>query len=320
MPDSPSVRNVIVLGSGPAGLTAALYLSRANLAPLLFAGPMAGGQLTTTTEVENFPGFPEGIHGPALMENMEKQAVRYGTEIVHEKIERVDFGRRPFDLHSGENSYRAHTVIIATGASPKLLGIPGEQKYWNYGVHTCAVCDGGFYRKKEIAVVGGGDSAMEEASYLSKLASKVYVIHRRDQLRASKIMAERALANPKLEFVWNAAPVEVFGDTEGQFQKCRGIRIKDTRNGEVRDLAVSAMFVAIGHTPNTAFLGGALDTDEAGYLKVNGHQQTSVPGVFAAGDVHDTHYRQAITAAGMGCAAALEAERYLVREGLAGSG
>lgn len=316
MSETPAVRNVIVLGTGPAGLTAALYLSRANLSPLVLAGPMAGGQLTTTTEVENFPGFPEGVMGPKLMDDMEKQAMKYGAEIIYERIDRVDFSQRPLRLYSGDTEYRAHAVIVATGASPKLLGIKGEEKYWNHGVHTCAVCDGGFYRKKEVAVVGGGDSAMEEASYLTKLCSKVYVIHRRDELRASKIMADRALANPKMEFLWNSAPVEVLGDTEGQFQKTRGLRIKDTKTGALRDIEVSAMFVAIGHTPNTGFLGGVLKTDDAGYLIVNGHQETNIPGVYAAGDVHDTHFRQAITAAGMGCASALEAERYLVREGL----
>ncbi|MDX2176690.1 MAG: thioredoxin-disulfide reductase [Candidatus Sumerlaeia bacterium] len=312
-----SIRNTVILGTGPAGLTAALYLGRANLAPLVFAGNLPGGQLTTTTEVENFPGFPEGVLGGKLMEDMDAQARKYGAEIEYELVERIEFDARPFTLHAGGKAYRAQTVIIATGASPRLLGVPGEQTYWNHGVHTCAVCDGGFYKGKDVVVVGGGDSAMEEASYLTKLANKVYVVHRRGELRASKIMADRALANPKIEFVWDSAVDEVLGEKAGNFNKANRVRVKNLKSGETREIAASAMFIAIGHVPNTKFLGGALATDEEGYLKVDHHQQTSIEGVFAAGDVHDRNFRQAITAAGMGCASALEAERYLTRMGLA---
>lgn len=317
MADTPEVRNAIILGSGPAGLTAALYLGRANLKPLVMAGAMVGGQLTTTTEIENFPGFPEPVLGGKLMTDMEEQARRNGAEIAYEAAESIDFSQRPFAIKSGDTVYRAHTIIIATGASPRLLGLPSEKTYWNHGVHTCAVCDAGFYKGKEVVVVGGGDTAMEEASYLTKLCSKVTVIHRRDQLRASKVMADRALSNPKITFVWDSVVDEVIGAKVGRFDKANAVRVKNLKTDAVTEIPASAMFVAIGHIPNTGFLGGALKADEEGYLIVDHHQQTSVPGVFAAGDVHDRHYRQAITAAGMGCAAALEAERYLVREGIA---
>lgn len=316
MTAAPEVRNVVIIGSGPAGLTAGIYTSRANLKPLLLCGPMVGGQLTTTTDIENFPGFPEPKGGPELMRDMEEQARRNGAEIEYEAVESIDTGSRPFALKVGERIVHAHAVIVCTGASPRMLGMPFEQAYWNRGVHTCAVCDGGFYKGKEVVVVGGGDTAMEEASYLTKLASKVTVVHRRDSLRASKVMAERALNNPKIAFEWDTVVADGYGDTEGKFPKLRGLVLKNVKTGATKEFPTAAIFMAIGHVPNTGFLGAEVKKDDEGYLIVDHHQQTNVPGLFAAGDVHDRHYRQAITAAGMGCAAALEAERYLVREGL----
>ncbi len=317
MASDQEIRKAVIIGSGPSGWTAAIYLSRANLSPVVYCGAQIGGQLTTTTEVENFPGFPTGIEGPELMTHMEEQAKRTGTEIVYEVIERVDFGQRPFKLHTSKTEILTHAVVIATGASPRMLGLPTEQTYWNRGVHTCAVCDGGFYKGKTVAVIGGGDSAMEEASYLSKLASQVIVVHRRDELRASKIMADRALSNPKIKFEWNSTPHEVIGDLTGKFPRMTGLKLKDTRDGSIREITADAMFLAIGHNPNSKVLGGAVATDENGYVIVDHHQKTNIPGVYAAGDIHDHTYRQAITAAGYGCAAALEVERYLTREGLA---
>jgi len=317
MASDQEIRKAVIIGSGPSGWTAAIYLSRANLSPVVYCGAQIGGQLTTTTEVENFPGFPTGIEGPELMTHMEEQAKRTGTEIVYGVIERVDFGQRPFKLHTSKTEILTHAVVIATGASPRMLGLPTEQTYWNRGVHTCAVCDGGFYKGKTVAVIGGGDSAMEEASYLSKLASQVIVVHRRDELRASKIMADRALSNPKIKFEWNSTPHEVLGDLTGKFPRMTGLKLKDTRDGSIREITADAMFLAIGHNPNSKFLGGAVATDENGYVIVDHHQKTNIPGVYAAGDIHDHTYRQAITAAGYGCAAALEVERYLTREGLA---
>ncbi|HMX62406.1 MAG TPA: thioredoxin-disulfide reductase [Candidatus Sumerlaeota bacterium] len=317
--NSNEIRNVVIVGSGPAGWTAAIYLSRANLSPVVYAGAQVGGQLTTTTEVENFPGFPEGRDGPELMADMEAQAKRYGTEIVYEEIESIDAKSSPFTLKAGGGAViKAHAIIICTGASPKMLGLPGEKTFWSRGVHTCAVCDGGFYRGKTVAVVGGGDSATEEATYLAKLADKVYLIHRREELRASKIMAERALKNPKIEPLWNTVVEDVGGDLSGKFPKTTHLKLKNLKDNSRNDLPVDAMFVAIGHTPNTKFLNGAFTADENGYLIVNDAQETNVEGVYAAGDVHDHVYRQAITAAGYGCKAALEVERYLTRKGLVG--
>ncbi len=312
------INNVVIVGSGPAGWTAAIYLSRANLSPVVYAGAQVGGQLTTTTEIENFPGFPHGKDGPELMADMEAQAKRYGTAVVYEEIQSIDFSQTPFLLKAGGGEVRAHAIIICTGASPKMLGLPGEKTFWNRGVHTCAVCDGGFYKGKPVAVIGGGDSATEEATYLAKLCSKVYLVHRRDELRASKIMAERALKNEKIEMVWNSVPEDVVGDTTGKFPKTTGLRVKNVKDGSVRELAIDAMFIAIGHKPTTDFLKGTLKTDENGYLIVNESQETNIEGVYAAGDVHDHVYRQAITAAGFGCKAALEVERYLTRKGLTG--
>ncbi len=314
--EAQDVEKVVVVGSGPAGWTAAIYLARANLSPVVFAGAQVGGQLTTTTDVENFPGFPKGVDGPELMMHMEEQAKNYGARIHYEEISNVDLGTRPFVLETGKKEIRAHTIIICTGASPKMLKLDSEQTYWNRGVHTCAVCDGGFYKGKKVAVIGGGDSAMEEATYLAKLAERVYVVHRRDELRASAIMAERALNNSKIEFVWNHVVDEVLGDTSGKFPKVTGLRLKSTKDDSTQELEVEAMFIAIGHTPNSSFLNGSLKLNDEGYLVVSDRQETSVEGVYAAGDIHDTHYRQAITAAGYGCKAALEVERYLTREGL----
>lgn len=312
-----SIHNAIICGSGPAGYTAGIYLSRANLKPLLIAGPMVGGQLTTTTVIENFPGFPEGVDGNKLMMDMEQQAKNNGTEIEYEQATSIRREADHFVIETTAGTRRGRTVVICTGASPKMLNLPSEQTFWNYGVHTCAVCDGGFYKGKQVVVVGGGDSAMEEASYLAKLCEKVYIVHRRDELRASAVMAKRVLDNPKIELVWNSTVSEIVGEVLGQHKKkVQVVRTKNLVDGSTRDLEVSAMFVAIGHTPNTAWLNGFVELEETGYLKVDHHCNTSVEGVFAGGDVHDHHYRQAITAAGFGCMAALEAERYLSRQGV----
>ncbi|MBI1293031.1 thioredoxin-disulfide reductase [bacterium] len=310
------IHNVVIIGSGPAGWTAGIYLGRANLSPVLYCGAQVGGQLTTTTEIENFPGFPEGRDGPELMMDMEAQAKKYGTQIVYDTIKSVDLSKRPFTLRTEDSEFQAHSIIIATGASPKMLNLPGEKTFWNRGVHTCAVCDGSFYRGKTVAVVGGGDSAMEEAMYLAKLCAKVYVVHRRAELRASRIMADRALATPNMEFLWNSTIADVIGDTSGKFPKTTGLILKSTVDESTREVAVDAMFLAIGHTPNSAFLGGQVEVDDAGYIVVNEAQQTNVEGVYAAGDIHDHVYRQAITAAGFGCKAALEVERFLARQGV----
>ncbi len=303
------VRNVIVIGTGPAGLTAAIYAARAELKPLVIEGLQAGGQLTITTDVENFPGFPEGIMGPELMDNMRKQAERFATEFVSGDVSKVDLSQRPFKVWVGDDEYRAKTVIISTGAKARLLGLDNELRLMGRGVSACATCDGFFYKDKEIVVVGGGDSAMEEAVFLTKFGKRVRVVHRRDELRASKIMQERALANDKIEFVWNASPVDVLGD-----ETVTGLRVKDTKTGEESDLECDGVFMAIGHTPNTQIFEGQIDLDESGYIDAT-DTKTNVTGVFACGDVQDTVYKQAITAAGSGCQAALEAEKLLEEEG-----
>ncbi|HET9488228.1 MAG TPA: thioredoxin-disulfide reductase [Methylomirabilota bacterium] len=304
-----TVRKVIIVGSGPAGYTAAIYAARANLAPLLFTGVQAGGQLMLTTLVENYPGFVDGLMGPDLMEAFRKQAERFGTEMIAEDVTAVDFTRRPLVVKVGDTEYEGHTVIIATGATAKLLGLPAEMGLMGRGVSTCATCDGFFFKDQDIMVVGGGDSAMEEALYLSRLGRRVSVVHRRDALRASKIMQERALKNPKIEFIWNSAVEDVMDPAKG---KVTGVRLRNVQTGERSERAVDGLFIAIGHEPNTRILQGQVDLLPNGYVKVvPGTTQTSVPGVFAAGDVQDFTFRQAVTAAGSGCMAALEAERYL---------
>jgi thioredoxin reductase (NADPH) len=299
---------LVIVGSGPAGYTAALYAARANLNPLLFEGTQPGGQLTITSDVENFPGFPEGILGPELMEKMRKQAERFGTRFEMGEITRVDLSRRPFQLWSDDRLFTADALIVATGASAKWMNLPSEKKYQGRGVSACATCDGFFFRGVEVAVVGGGDTAMEEATFLTKYATKVYVLHRRDELRASKIMQDRARKNPKIDIVLSVVIDEILGDAKA----VTGLRLKSTKDGSVRDLPVKGVFMGIGHEPNTRIFKGQLAMNDVGYLTVKlPTTATSVPGVFAAGDVSDPSYRQAISAAGTGCMAAIDAERFL---------
>ncbi len=304
-------RNVIILGSGPAGYTAALYAARARLRPLVLKGLDAGGQLMLTTEVENYPGFADGIMGPELMEQMEKQAERFEAELLHQSATRVDLSQRPFGVWAGDHEYRAHTVIISTGASAKWLGVPGEDTLRGRGVSSCATCDGFFFRDRKLVVVGGGDTAMEEATFLTKFASTVTIVHRRDEFRASQIMIDRAMNDPKIDVRWNATIEEILGDGA-----VTGARLRDTATGEEEVVETDGVFVAIGHTPNTTLFEGQLDLED-GYIPVQEPRTlTSEPGVYAAGDVVDRIYRQAITAAGMGCKAAIDAERFLASHGI----
>lgn len=307
--------NVAIIGSGAAGYTAAIYAARANLSPVIIQGSQPGGQLTITTDVENFPGFENGILGPELMETMGKQAERFGTKMVYDMVVKVDLHATPkvLQLESGD-TITADSVIVATGATAKLLGLPSESELMGYGVSACATCDGFFFGGKKIAVVGGGDSAMEEANFLTKFASEVTLIHRRDEFRASKIMVDRTLANPKVKVLYNKGVEEVLGSKDGGVT---GLRLRDTVTGEVSDFATEGLFLAIGHVPNTQIFQGVLDLKESGYIKVTpGTTRTNVEGVFAAGDVADDSYRQAITAAGSGCMAALDAERWLATKGI----
>jgi len=298
-----------IIGSGPAGLTAAIYASRADLDPLMIEGVAAGGQLMLTTDVENYPGFPDGIMGPELMELFKKQAVRFGTRVVTSDVSRVDLSQRPFKLWVGNDEYTTESIIVSTGASARWLDVPGEDKLRGYGVSACATCDGFFFRDRPIVVVGGGDSAMEEALFLTKFASRVTVVHRRDEFRASKIMATRVLEHEKIDVRWNTVVDEVLGDGAVE-----GVRLRDVSSDTVEDFATEGVFVAIGHDPNTELFKGQLELDDKGYLKVFANTATSVDGVFGAGDVVDHTYRQAITAAGMGCQAAIDVERWLERE------
>ena len=306
-----SAHDVVIIGSGPAGLTAALYTARANLTPVVVEGLLAGGQLMQTTEVENYPGFPEGIMGPELMEKFKAQAARFGAKFIAGDAASVDFSKRPFTIETDEGTVTARAVIVATGASPKILGIPGEKEYAGRGVSYCATCDGFFFRNQEIVVVGGGDTAMEEANFLTRFGSRVTVVHRRDAFRASKIMGDRLIANPKARVLWNSAVSEVKGDGV----KVSSVVVKNLKNGESREEPCNGFFVAIGHEPNTSLFKSVLPLNGEGYIKLEAHGSfTNIEGVFAAGDVHDHVYRQAVTAAGAGCRAAIDCERWLAAQ------
>jgi thioredoxin reductase (NADPH) len=304
------IRKVIIIGSGPAGLTSAIYASRANLEPLVFEGSQPGGQLTITTEVENYPGFPDGIQGPELMDNLRKQAHRFGAETHFAHVDKVDLSQKPYKVHVGNDTYETHTIIIATGASARLMGLESESKLMGFGVSACATCDGFFYKGKEIIVVGGGDSALEEAIYLTRFASKVTLVHRRDELRGSRIMQQRVFDHPKIDVKWNSVVDEYLGDPMAG--GLVGVNLKDTKTGEITKFDCDGAFVAIGHKPNSSLVDDVLELDSTGFIITQpGTSITSVSGVFAAGDIQDSKYMQAITAAGSGCQAALDAERYI---------
>jgi thioredoxin reductase (NADPH) len=302
------LRKVIIIGTGPAGYTAALYTARANLKPLVFAGPEPGGQLTLTTLVENYPGFAEGIMGPELMDQMKRQCERFGAEIVHDAVTRVDFNKSPFEIFVGDQKYAAATVIISTGASAKWLGLESERQLRGHGVSSCATCDGAFFRNQELIVVGGGDVAMEDSTFLTKFASKVTIVHRRDSLRASKIMQERAFKNPKISFIWDSVVEEIHDASQ---KTVTGVTLRNVKTNERTQMRCDGVFIAIGHKPNTEIFKGQIDLDEQGYVKTKHRTMTNIEGVFAAGDVVDHYYRQAVTAAGMGCMAAMDVEKYL---------
>jgi thioredoxin reductase (NADPH) len=304
-------KRLIIIGSGPAGYTAALYAARANLSPLVIAGSQSGGQLMITTDVENYPGFPEGIQGPELMEKFRKQAERFGAEIVDRDVTDVDFTIKPFEVKAGDESHTADAIIISTGAQAKWIGLESELRLRGKGVSACATCDAFFFKGKDVAVVGGGDTAMEESNFLTKFADHVTLIHRRDKLRASKIMQEKTKANPKISFLWDSAVSDVLGE-----KNVEGVMVQNVKTGQVMKLPVAGLFVAIGHEPNTNLFKSQIETDSRGYIKVHDGTKTNVEGVFAAGDVVDHRYRQAVTAAGMGCQASLDAERYLEEHSL----
>lgn len=317
MSDKTKQFKVVIIGSGPAGLTAALYTARANLNPLVIEGNQPGGQLTITTDVENFPGFPKGILGPELMDLMHEQAEKFGTQYLLENVVKIDLSKRPFtiEMDSGD-TYGAETLIISSGASAKLLGLESEKRLMGHGVSACATCDGFFFKDKEVVIVGGGDTAIEEATFLTRFASKVTVVHRRDQLRASKIMQEKAFRNEKIKFIWDSAIEEIVGEEKAN--RVTSVKLKNLKTNEITDFACDGVFIAIGHSPNTALFKGQLEMNEVGYLVTQpGTSETSVEGVFAAGDVADHRYRQAITAAGTGCMAAIDAERFLENEAFA---
>jgi len=303
------IRNVIIMGSGPAGLTAAIYAGRADLDPLVLEGGLPGGQLTTTTDVENYPGYPKGIMGPDMMDDFRNQAARFGAEIKFGDITKVELKKSPIEVHVGDKVYKTKTFLISSGASPRFLGVDAEKKYMGRGVSTCATCDGAFFKEKELIVVGGGDSAMEEATFLTKFASKVFMVHRRETFRASKIMQDRALANPKIEVLWNRVVEDILGDDKG----VTAALLKNVKSGEVVEKKIDAVFLAIGHIPNTQLFEGQLKLDKDGYVELSNPRttETAIPGVFACGDVQDRRYKQAVTAAGTGCMAAIDAEKYL---------
>jgi thioredoxin reductase (NADPH) len=313
MTENTEKTKCLIIGSGPAGYTAAIYAARADLKPMMYQGLQPGGQLTTTTEVENFPGYPDGTQGPAMMEDMKRQAERFETDVRWGMITEIDLSKRPFIAKADDGKViEAETVIIATGATAKWLGIESESEYNGYGVSACATCDGFFYKGKDVAIVGGGDTAAEEATYLAKLCNKVYMIHRRDELRASKVMQKKVFETANIEMVWDHVPVEVVGEKEGFGKKVTGVKVKNVKTGEHKTLKVDGFFVAIGHKPNTEIFAGQLEMDEMGYIKTEPDStKTGIEGVFAAGDVQDHVFRQAVTAAGTGCMAAIEAERWL---------